>query len=350
MITTLLVGFGFSATTFHLPFLKHLSDFVVEGVVSSKPYDVKTALPDAVVYSSLEEALNSRQFDLVVITTPNHLHASQSLLALEHNSHVLVEKPFTISAADAKHLVDVAHAKKKQLCVFHNRRFDGDFLTLKQLIEQGKLGDIKRFESRFDRFRPTPRNRWRENAGPGSGIFWDLGPHLIDQAVQLFGKPTAVSANVLSLRDGGQSDDTFDLTLHYADKVVNLGSSAFQGGATLRFDLQGTKASFRKFHLDPQENQLRANMSLTSESWAVTPESEHGLLSNEDKAEVIETRRGEYLVFFEQLALAINSGAALPADAASVVEVNNIIETALKASHEGRKLLLNQAKHLNTLS
>ncbi|WP_334065165.1 Gfo/Idh/MocA family oxidoreductase [Alteromonas genovensis] len=341
MITTLLVGFGFSANTFHLPFLQHLSDFAIEGVVSSKPGEVKNALPDAVVYSSLEEALNSRQFDLVVITTPNHLHASQSLLALEHNSHVLVEKPFTLSVADAKHLVDVAYAKKKQLCVFHNRRFDGDFLTLKQLIEQGKLGDIKRFESRFDRFRPTPRNRWRENKGPGSGIFWDLGPHLIDQALQLFGKPTAVSASVLTLRDGGQSDDTFDLALHYTDKVVNLGSSAFQGGATLRFDLQGTKASFRKFHLDPQENQLRANMSLASESWAVTPESEHGLLSNEDMTEVIETRRGEYLAFFEQLACAIKGDTDSPADAASVVEVINIIETALKASQEERKLLLN---------
>ena len=137
--------------------------------------------------------------------------------------------------------------RKKQLCVYQNRRFDGDFLTIKQLINDDKLGDIKRLESRFDRFRPVPRDRWRENEGPGSGIFWDLGPHLIDQALQLFGNPKAVSADIMALRENGQSDDTFDITLHYGDKVIKLGSSAFQAGATLRYDLQGTKVAFESF-------------------------------------------------------------------------------------------------------
>ena len=341
MIATLLVGFGFSAKTFHLPFLEYLSDFTVTAVVSSKPDDVNRALPNAIVYASLEEALESQKFDLVVITTPNHLHSSQAFLALTHGCHVLVEKPFTLSTKDAEQLVSLANKKNKRLCVFHNRRFDGDFLTLKQLMEEGRLGKIKRFESRFDRFRPVPRNRWRENAGPGSGIFWDLGPHLIDQALQLFGKPKAVSANVLTLRDGGQSDDTFDITLHYSDKVVNLGSSAFQAGATLRFDLQGTKASYRKFYLDPQEDQLRQNMRLDSEKWAVTSAAEHGILTNEGQAEVIQTCRGQYILFFEQLAYAINKQGPLPADAESVVEVIHIIETAIQASVEERKLPIN---------
>ncbi|NDW21213.1 Gfo/Idh/MocA family oxidoreductase [Alteromonas hispanica] len=341
MITTLLVGFGFSAKTFHLPFLEYLSDFTVTAVVSSKPDDVNRALPNAMVYASLEEALESQKFDLVVITTPNHLHSSQAFLALTYGCHVLVEKPFTLSTKDAEQLVSLANKKNKRLCVFHNRRFDGDFLTLKQLMEEGRFGKIKRFESRFDRFRPVPRNRWRENAGPGSGIFWDLGPHLIDQALQLFGKPKAVSANVLILRDGGQSDDTFDITLHYSDKVVNLGSSAFQAGATLRFDLQGTKASYRKFYLDPQEDQLRQNMRLDSESWAVTSAAEHGILANEGQAEVIQTCRGQYILFFEQLADAINKQGPLPADAESVVEVIHIIETAIQASVEERKLPIN---------
>ena len=261
MISTLLVGFGFSATTFHLPFLNYLPQFSVDVVISSKPDTVKALLPHAEVYSSLEEALKIHDVDLVVITTPNHLHAPQAELALAHNCHVLVEKPFTLSSSDAEALVALAKTKEKQLCVYHNRRFDGDFLTIKQLIHDGKLGDIKRLESRFDRFRPMPRDRWRENAGPGSGIFWDLGPHLIDQALQLFGEPEKVSANILALRENGQSDDTFDITLHYSDKVVKLGSSAFQAGATLRYDLQGTKGSFRKFYLDPQEDQLRAGLS-----------------------------------------------------------------------------------------
>lgn len=171
MIRTLLVGFGFSATTFHLPFLRHLDAYGITGVVSSRANDVNAVLPDVDVYPTLEEALQQSSFDLVIITTPNVLHAKQSRIALEHCCHVLVEKPFTLCSKEAEALVNLARRKQKKLCVFHNRRFDSDFLTLRALIEQGKFGRIARFESRFDRFRPVPRNRWRENAGPGSGIF-----------------------------------------------------------------------------------------------------------------------------------------------------------------------------------
>ncbi|WP_338519209.1 Gfo/Idh/MocA family oxidoreductase [Alteromonas gracilis] len=340
MISTLLVGFGFSAKTFHLPFLSFLPDFSLDGVVSSKNETVRAELPEAKVYSSLEEALSTGLYDLVVITTPNHLHAHQAKLALESGCHALVEKPFTLNESDAQSLVQLANQKEKKLCVYHNRRFDGDFLTIKKLINAGALGDVKRLESRFDRFRPMPRNRWRENAGPGSGIFWDLGPHLIDQALQLFGAPEAVSADILTLREGGQSDDCFDVTLHYADKVVKLGSSAFQGGPTLRFDVQGTKASYRKFHLDPQEDQLRAALPLDDAQWAITKEKEHGMLANETSQDVVKTERGQYLTFFAQLALAINEDADLPADAESVVEVIHVIELAISASEQQQKLML----------
>lgn len=341
MISTLLVGFGFSAKTFHLPFLSFLSEYSLDAVVSSRPDDVHALLPNADIYASLDEALSNSKFDLVVITTPNHLHASQAKYALEKGCHVLVEKPFTLCERDAQALVDIAKANEKKLCVYHNRRFDGDFLTIKQLMSEGTLGDIKRFESRFDRFRPIPRNRWRENAGPGSGIFWDLGPHLIDQALQLFGEPHAVSADVLTLRDGGQSDDCFDVTLHYNDKLVKLGSSAFQGGATLRFDVQGTKGSFRKFYLDPQEDQLRAELSLDDDRWAVTEDSEHGTLADGTDQHTVPTQRGQYLSFFLQFALAIKNDGPLPADAESVVSVIRTIELALKASDEQRKVMFN---------
>ena len=339
MLSTLLVGFGFSAQTFHLPFLNYLPDFVVDGVVSSKPDLVNAALPDATVYTSLEEALEKHTFDLVVITTPNHLHAPQAKLALEYNCHVLVEKPFTLSTADAEALVSLAKSKNRKLCVYHNRRFDGDFLTLKKLMAEGTLGDVKRFESRFDRFRPTPRNRWRENAGPGSGIFWDLGPHLIDQALQLFGEPKAVSADIVILREGGQSDDCFDVTLHYEDKVIKLGSSAFQGGATLRFDVQGTKASYRKFYLDPQEDQLRAALPFTDEKWAVTPHEENGELGNEATQKKVPTLDGQYLTFFKELAKAVAGNTSLPADANSVVAVIRTIELAIEANAAQAKLM-----------
>ena len=346
MISTLLVGFGFSATTFHLPFLNYLPQFSVDVVISSKPDVVNAVLPHAEVYGSLEEALKIHDVDLVVITTPNHLHGPQAKLALEHSCHVLVEKPFTLDSEEAEALVELAHSQNKQLCVYHNRRFDGDFLTIKQLINDEKLGDIKRLESRFDRFRPVPRDRWRENAGPGSGIFWDLGPHLIDQALQLFGKPEEVSANIQALRENGQSDDTFDVTLHYVDKVVKLGSSAFQASATLRYDLQGTKGSFRKFYLDPQEDQLRAELSFDDEHWAITKDNEHGVLAVVNESgqlveETVTTLKGEYLTFFNRLAHAIEDGKFSPADASTVVPVIKVIELAIKASAQKKSLAFN---------
>ena len=346
MISTLLVGFGFSATTFHLPFLNYLPQFSIDVVISSKPDAVKAVLPHAEVYSSLEEALKIHDVDLVIITTPNHLHGQQARIALEHSCHVLVEKPFTLNSEEAEALVDLANAQNKQLCVYHNRRFDGDFLTIKKLIDEGRLGEIKRLESRFDRFRPIPRNRWRENAGPGSGIFWDLGPHLIDQALQLFGEPKEVSASIQTLRENGQSDDTFDVTLHYSDKVVKLGSSAFQAGATLRYDLQGTKGSFRKFYLDPQEDQMRAGLSFDDENWALTNDREHGVLavvneSGQLMEETVTTLKGEYLTFFNRLAHAIEDGKFSPADASTVVPVIKVIELAIIASTQKASLTFN---------
>ena len=346
MISTLLVGFGFSATTFHLPFLNYLPQFSVDVVISSKPDAVKAVLPHAEIYSSLEEALKIHDVDLVIITTPNHLHSQQARVALEHSCHVLVEKPFTLNSEEAEALVNLANAQNKQLCVYHNRRFDGDFLTIKKLIDDGRLGEIRRLESRFDRFRPIPRNRWRENAGPGSGIFWDLGPHLIDQALQLFGEPKEVSASIQTLRENGQSDDTFDVTLHYSDKVVKLGSSAFQAGATLRYDLQGTKGSFRKFYLDPQEDQLRAGLSFDDENWALTNNKENGVLaftneSGELVEETVATLKGEYLTFFNRLAHAIEDGKFSPADASTVIPVIKVIELAITASAQKVSLTFN---------
>ena len=343
MISTLLVGFGFSATTFHLPFLTFLPQFSVDVVISSKPETVNAVLPQVDVYASLEEALNIHDVDLVVITTPNHLHAPQAKIALEHNCHVLVEKPFTLNSQDAQELVALAKAQNRQLCVYQNRRFDGDFLTLQALIKEGILGDIKRLDSRFDRFRPVPRNRWRENAGPGSGIFWDLGPHLIDQALQLFGQPESVSANILTLREGGQSDDTFDITLYYADKMITLGSSAFQAGATLRYDLQGTKGSFRKCHLDPQESQLRAGLSFDDASWGATEPTQDGVLalvneSGDVVEQTIPTQKGEYLTFFTRLAPAIEYTERSPADASTVIPVIRVMELGIKASKIGKTL------------
>lgn len=342
-ISTLIVGFGYAARTFHLPFLRALSDFKLTGVVSSDPAKVYAEAPDVTVYETLEQALSSATFDLVIITTPNHLHATQAQHSLMAGSHVLVEKPFTLSADAGRRLVDLAVTQGRKLCVFQNRRFDGDFLTLKKLVTSYAVGEVKRLESRFDRFRPEPRKRWRENAGLGSGIFWDLGPHLIDQAIQLFGLPDKLSASIDTLRKGGESDDAFELTLYYPQFKVLLGSSPFEAGPTLRFSLQGSAGSYRKFHLDPQENQLKAGLSFASEEWGVTVDSEHGTLYRETEQTTVPTHKGDYLGFYTQLAEALTPGsdADLPADASSVVDVIVLIELAREAARTGTIVAVN---------
>ncbi|GGW90367.1 Gfo/Idh/MocA family oxidoreductase [Alteromonas halophila] len=335
MITTLLVGFGFSAKTFHLPFLETLDDYGVTGVVSSRPDAVAETLPGAAVWPSLSEALKSASFDLVIITTPNHLHASQARDALNAGSHVLVEKPFTLSSEEAIQLVALADSKNLSLTVYQNRRFDGDFMTLQTLLSEGRLGTVRRLQSRFDRFRPFPRDRWRENAGPGSGITWDLGPHLLDQALVLFGMPDALYADIQILRDGGKSDDCFDISLYYPSVTVKLGSSPFQAGPTLRFDVQGDAGSYRKYHLDPQEAGLRDGVSPADAGIGETHASDHGVFYNETSSKEIETLPGNYLRFYQALIATIHHQEKSPAPAEDAVHVIRLLEIARKSAQTG---------------
>ncbi|WP_218354147.1 Gfo/Idh/MocA family oxidoreductase [Alteromonas lipotrueiana] len=340
MLKTLLVGFGFSGQTFHLPFISHLPQYTLCGVVSSRPQAVHNVLPEMPVYTTLEDALAQAQPQLCIITTPNHLHFAQAEQCLAANSHVLVEKPFTLSVAHAKALCEQAEQQQKTLHVYHNRRYDGDFLTLKKLIADHRFGQIKRMVSRFDRFRPVPKDRWRENAGPGAGIFWDLGPHLLDQCVQLFGMPYALQATIKTLRERGQSDDFFDITLFYEDHMVEVGSSPFQGDTTLRFDVQGTAGSYRKYGLDPQENQLKSGIPLDAESFGVESKESFGKFCFETDFDLVETEKGNYVGFYTQLANAILAQQMSPAAAVGVVPVIKLIELAIRSNAEGRRIEL----------
>ena len=292
MIKTVLVGFGFSANTFHLPFLKAIDTFEVSGVVSSRPEEVQAELPGATVYASLEEALQS-DATLYVITTPSHLHKEMIVDCLKAGKDVLVEKPAFLTTEEGYELMELEAKSKGIVNVYQNRRYDGDFLTIKSLLDSNELGDWKVVESRFDRFRPNVRDRWRENAGPGSGILFDLGSHLIDQMLALFGKPDRIQADVMIQRDGGQSDDGFHLTLYYGEKRVYLRSNPFIAGETPRFEVHGTNGSFVKYGLDPQEDALKQG-KLESDLL------ETGVLSREEVAS-IQIEKGSYLSYYQQL-------------------------------------------------
>ncbi|MCC5892661.1 Gfo/Idh/MocA family oxidoreductase [Exiguobacterium sp.] len=328
MIQTVLVGFGFSATTFHLPFLNELDLYEVTGVVSSRPEDVRRELPNVDVFGTLEDALSS-EATLFVITTPSDLHKEMIRICLAAGKDVLVEKPAFLTTAEGEVLRTLEQNSPGIVNVFQNRRMDGDFLTVKSLLEERQVGEWKVFESRFDRFRPHVRDRWRENAGPGAGILFDLGSHLIDQALVLFGVPERVQADVMVQREGGQSDDGFMITLLYGEKRVYLRSNPFIAGEAPRFELHGTEGSFIKYGLDPQEAALR-NGTITADVL------ETGTLTREESSAVaIET--GRYLDFYRELAASYVSRRPL-VPLTDALLTTRVIELARASSEEQKTM------------
>ncbi|MFP5356578.1 MAG: oxidoreductase, partial [Gemmatimonadota bacterium] len=236
-----LVGYGFAGRVFHAPLIAAVSGLRLYGVVSGQGELVRSHWPEARVYPELSAALADPAVDLVVLATPNVLHAEQAHAALDAGKHVVVDKPFTVTVAEAESLVAHAERAEKVLSVFHNRRWDSDFLTVRKLIAEGALGEVTYFESRFDRYRPVVRDRWRERAGAGAGLWYDLGPHLVDQALQLFGAPLDMTADLAIQREGAQVDDYFHVVLRYSRLRVVLHASMLVAANDLRFAVHGTR-------------------------------------------------------------------------------------------------------------
>ncbi|RDE24413.1 oxidoreductase [Motiliproteus coralliicola] len=335
-IKTALVGYGFSAKTFHLPFLQTLEQFKVTAVSTSKPQGLDEAAPDAKAYQAAEAMIDRCDAELVIITAPNDAHFPLAKRALERGKHVVVDKPFVVRSQEGMTLIELAKQQGILLSVFHNRRWDGDFLTLKHLIASGRLGDIRVFNTQFDRFRPVVRQRWRELPGSGTGIWFDLGPHLVDQALQLFGMPEAVSARCPALRAGGEVTDYFHVQLHYPQLEAVLRSSPFCAGPNLRFELQGSCGSYRKFGLDPQESRLIAGLNPIEDDWAQETADAYGTLHTEEGSETIVTNCGGYQHYYHQLAGAIMGCAPNPVPAEEALAVMRIIEAAEISSRTGQ--------------
>lgn len=239
-----LVGYGLAGRVFHAPVIQAVPGLRLVTIQSSQPDKVHADWPEVWVSQTFEEVIQNPQIDLVVIATPNATHFDLARRALEAGKHVVVDKPFTIHASEARALASLAAERGKVLSVFQNRRWDGDFLTLRKLVLQGVLGEVVYLESHFDRYRPEVQNRWREQAGPGSGLWYDLGPHLADQALELFGKPQAVYADIAQQRYQAQAADYFHVLLRYPRLRVVLHASALVPGGSPRFVVHGTEASF----------------------------------------------------------------------------------------------------------
>ncbi len=333
-----LIGLGLSGKTFHFPFYKVLPEFQLTAVLSRQADIVAQIAPGAVCVENIDQLLSS-DVDLVVITAPNTEHYPYAKAALEAGKHVVLEKPFVNTFAEGLELIELARTRQKLLSVYHNRRWDGDFLTVKKLLEANRLGAVSHYESHFDRFRPEPRERWREAPLPGSGILYDLGSHLIDQALVLFGVPSNVFATVKALRENSEVDDYIHLVLGYPSKQIVLHASMLTPLPGPRFCIHGKLGTYVKQGLDPQEDRLKEGVLPDHPDWAQESAASFGHLTDpEGSAVVIPTEVGGYQHYYQQLANAINNGAANPVPPEQALNVIRLIELARQSQETGQRL------------
>lgn len=273
-LRTALVGFGYAGQTFHAPLIAATADLELACIVSSNASKVRQYWgEDVVVTPDFNMVLADPYIDLVVIATPNDTHADLTRRALLAGKHVVVDKPFTVTLDEARALAALEQQTGRILSIFHNRRWDSDFLTLSRLIKDGTLGRVTQFESHFDRFRPVSRDRWRERAGvPGAGLWYDLGPHILDQVLCLFGRPVSLWADIGTQRPGDGAADYFHAILRYADGLrVILHGSMLIADNRLRFAVHGDTGSFVKQGLDSQEDMLKAGLVPGCDGWGLDP-------------------------------------------------------------------------------
>jgi predicted dehydrogenase len=337
-----LVGYGFAGKTFHAPLIRCVPGFALTVVGSSKREAVLADFPGVSVCSA-EEVVTHPDVDLVVVATPNESHFPLAAAALRAGKDVVVDKPFTVTLAEARELVEIARAEKRLLSVFQNRRWYSEVLATKAVLESGVLGEVSHYECHMDRFRPNVRQRWRENRGPGAGLWFDLGPHLIDQVLHLFGMPDTVNASFAILRPGGQTDDWAHVQLNYpglrailhASLLVSWGAGA-DGGP--RSALHGTRASWAKFGGDVQEAQLMAGMPPDAPGFGVDPDP--GILYDGASGEKTEipVPVGDQRPYYVGVRDAILEGRPAPISGEHGVVVMAILEASFESARQGKVL------------
>jgi predicted dehydrogenase len=326
-----LIGYGFVGKTFHVPLIEATPGLRLAVVASRQKEIVLSELP-AVEVTDPQAALTHQNVDMVVIASPNDSHFSLARAALQAGKHVVVDKPFTTTVAEARELASWSRAQGRLLSVFHNRRWDSDFLTVRKIIEQGLLGEVVHFESHMDRFRPQVRDRWRERPGPGGGLWFDLGPHLIDQALQLFGMPRKITATLANQRAGAQTDDWVHVLLDYGSRKVILHGSLLAASGSPRFTIHGLSGSLMKRLPDPQESQLRSGMRPNDPQWGMDPDCASFFDGQGGPPREIGSERGDYREYYRAIVMALNSGAPNPVTPEDAINVMTVLEAAAVSS------------------
>ncbi len=337
MIHVGILGFGLSGRYLQAPFFHAHPGFCLVRILTSRTEELAATFPSVEPAGDVAEVLGDPAVEIVSITTPNATHYDYARAALEAGKHVLLEKPACPTAAQLRELRDLARRKDLLLFAFHNRRWDSDFLTVRQLINSGQLGDLVQYEARFDRWKPEPNAKaWKEKPGAGAGILYDLGSHILDQAIALFGRPQDVSGRSWAQRSFSTIPDAFDLTLDYERLRVKLSGSLLVRQPTPRYRLHGERGSFVKYGIDVQEDQLRSGLFPTASGFGVEPTEQAGRLHTSTTDGLtfygnVDTQPGRWVELFENLHDVIRNGAA-PAVALDEVILQLEIIESIEAS------------------
>jgi len=334
-----LIGFGFASQTFHAPLIGAVEGLRIAAVASSNAARVDSILPGVRVLPTPESLIARDDIDLIVIASPNATHEPLARTALDAGKHVVIDKPFTVSLDEARGLVRRASTRDRLLSVFHNRRFDSDFLSVQRAIREGRIGAPVHFESHFDRFRPLVRDRWRERAVAGGGIWFDLGPHLVDQALCLFGLPDAVSGDLAVQRGGGQIDDWAHVVLHFGPMRAVLHASMLVAGGSNRFTVHGDTGSLVKARIDQQEAQLLNGVAPGSDAWGVDDDP-LVVIDGEGVARSEPAEPGDQTRYYAGVRDAILGVAPNPVTPIEALALMAVIEAAAQSAREGRVVAL----------
>lgn len=340
MIDVGLIGFGLAGRSFHAPVISAVPGLRLTAILQRNGTEAANAYPNVRIVRSVDELLSIASIRLVVIATPNETHYPFARQCLAAGRDVLVDKPFATTLDEAVDLVDFAKKCGRLLAVYQNRRYDGDFQAVRQLVSSGTLGRMVRFETAYDRFRPHLRaNAWREQPRPGAGILFDIAPHLIDHAFVLFGTPEAISADVRAERQGAQADDAFDILLHYPGNLrACLRSSILAAAQRPRFVLFGTKGAFVKQSFDPQENNLRNGRIPAEGPWGAEPESDWGVLTLSDGVSTTQRRvpsdSCDYRTYYANLRDALLGRAELAVTSEQALNVMRALELTRDSSQK----------------
>ncbi len=342
-IVTALCSFGMSGQVFHGPSLKILPQFKIHKILERHNRISEKHYPQATIVSDFEKILHDPAVELVIVNTPDYLHFEMAKQALEAGKHVVVEKPFVKKSEDAVVLMDIARRHKVLLTVYQNRRLDGGFLTLRKILEDNLLGRVVEYESHYDRYRNfIQEGSWKEDGDERTGVLFNLGSHIVDQALVLFGKPRAVSADLSVLRTGGRTTDQFNIRLHFENFVAILRCSYLVRELGPQYTIHGTEGSFIKMGTDPQEEMLKINRLPDEPGWGKEPPSDWGKLNTsingvhfEGK---IETIPGNYALFYTNLYHAIRGGEPLMVRPEEALMTIRILEACLESNRLGKTI------------